>query len=123
MHLLKKQIRVLKLLRQKIIYLATNSTLTAVENKISNFSSLVTKTDYNTKINEIERKITDDDHDKYITTSQFNKLKTENFKARLAQADLVTSTDLDDKLKDISDRITLNKSKHLLVKSELRAKN
>ena len=69
--------------------LATNSTLTAVENKIPNVSNLVTKTDYNTKISDIEKKITDHNHDKYITTPEFNKLTTENFKARLAQANLV----------------------------------
>ena len=33
--------------------LATNSALTAVENKMPNVSSLVKKTDYNTKISEI----------------------------------------------------------------------
>ena len=37
-------------------------------------SNLVKKTDYNTKISEIEKKITDHDHDKYITTQEFNKL-------------------------------------------------
>ena len=37
--------------------LATNSALTAVENKIPDVSSLVKKTDYNTKISEIEDKI------------------------------------------------------------------
>ena len=42
------------------------------------------KTDYNTKINEIEKKITDHNHDKYITTPEFNKLTSENFAARLA---------------------------------------
>ena len=35
---------------------------------------LVKKTDYNTKINKIEKKITDHDHAKYITTQEFNKL-------------------------------------------------
>ena len=35
------------------------------------------KTDYNTKINEIEKKITDHSHDKYITTPEFNKLTAE----------------------------------------------
>ena len=35
---------------------------------------LLIKTDYNTKINEIEKKLTDDNHDKYITTPEFNKL-------------------------------------------------
>ena len=33
---------------------------------------LVKKTDYNTKINEVEKKITDDHYDKYTMTQQFN---------------------------------------------------
>ena len=37
--------------------LATNSALTSVENKVPNVSNLVTKTDYNTKISDIEKKI------------------------------------------------------------------
>ena len=49
-------------------------------------SDLVKKTDYNTKINEIENKITDHDHDKYFTTQEFNKLTSDNFTARLKQA-------------------------------------
>ena len=35
---------------------------------------LLIKTDYNTKINEIEKKLTADNHDKYITTPKINKL-------------------------------------------------
>ena len=35
---------------------------------------LLIKKDYNTKINEIEKKLTDDNHEKYITTPEFNKL-------------------------------------------------
>ena len=35
---------------------------------------LLIKTDYNTKINEIEKKLTNDNHEKYITTPEFNKL-------------------------------------------------
>ena len=42
-----------------------------VENKIPNISSLVKKTDYNTKISELEKKLTDHDHGKYITTPEF----------------------------------------------------
>ena len=38
-----------------------------------NVSNLVNKNEYNTKINETEQKITDDDHDKYITTEEFNR--------------------------------------------------
>ena len=39
--------------------MATNSALTAVENKIPDVSSLVKKTDFNTKVTEIEGKIPD----------------------------------------------------------------
>ena len=42
--------------------------------------------DSNTKANGIEKKITDPEHDKYITTPEFNKLTSKNFAARLAQA-------------------------------------
>ena len=51
--------------------LATKAALTTVENKILSISSLVKKTDYNTKITEIEKKLTDHNHDKYIKTSEF----------------------------------------------------
>ena len=92
--------------------LATNSALIAVVNKIQNVGNLVTKTDYNTQISEIEKKVSDHNHDKYITTSEFNRLTTENFKARLAQANLITKADLDTELKKISDRVTSNKTRH-----------
>ena len=58
--------------------LATNSALTAVENKIPDVGSLVTKTEHSTKTTDTEKKITDHDHDKYISTSEFNKLTTES---------------------------------------------
>ena len=60
--------------------LAAISALTALDNKIPNISSLIKKkkkkkeTDYNTKIKEIEKKLTDHIHDKYITTPEFNNL-------------------------------------------------
>ena len=72
---------------------------------------LVKKTHYNTKVSEIEKKITDHDHDKYIATPEFSKWTAENFGARLAQANLVTNsdianfvkkTDFDEKLKNIT---------------------
>ena len=40
------------------------------------------------KNNEIEKKITDHNHEKYITTEQFSKLTADNFTARLPQANL-----------------------------------
>ena len=76
--------------------LATNSSLTANENKIPDVSSLVKKTDYNTKISEIENKVNDHNHGKYITTPEFNTLATDVFKARLAaQTDLIRKPDFD----------------------------
>ena len=47
----------------------------------------MSKTFLNTKISEIENKTPD--NSKHITTHKFNKLKAENFTARLKQADLV----------------------------------
>ena len=52
--------------------LAIKSALTAVKNKIPNVSSLVKKTDYDTKITEIEKKLTDHNYNKYITTLECN---------------------------------------------------
>ena len=75
--------------------LATNSELSAVENEIPDISSLVKKTDFNTKATEIEGKIPD-------------------------VSSLVKKTDFDTRLKKISDSVTKNKAKHLLVENELK---
>ena len=40
--------------------------------------------------------------------------------ARLAQANLVTKTDFDAKLQSLNKEITSNKTKHLLVETELK---
>ena len=58
----------------------------AVENKIPDVSSWVKKANYDTKINELEKKLTDHNHDKYITTPEFNTMAASVFDARLAQA-------------------------------------
>ena len=101
--------------------LATNSEVTAVGNKITDVNSLVKKTDYNTKISYIEKKITDHDHDKYITTPEFTTMAASTFNARLtAQTNLMKKTEFDAKLKSISDRVILNKSKHLFVENEVK---
>ena len=101
--------------------LATNAALTTVENKMPNITSLVKKkTDYKTKINEIEKELTDHDHDKYIATPEFNQLTAEYFAARLKQANLVTKSDFDDNLKNLNQKINSNKTKHLLVENELK---
>ena len=49
---------------------------------------------YNTRIFEIENKILDHDHGKFITTQEFNKLTADSFAARLAQANLATKVDI-----------------------------
>ena len=105
----------------RIIGLATSSALDPVENKIPDFSSLVKKTDCNTKIGEIENKVNNHNHDKYITTPEFNTMTADAFKSRLtAQTDLKRTLDFDFRLKEISDRVTKNKTKHLLVENELK---
>ena len=101
--------------------LAINSELTAVENKIPDVNVLIKKTDYDTKISEIEKKITDHDHDKYITTPEFNTMAASTCNAGLAaQTDLIRKPEFAAKLKGISDRVTKNKTKHLLVKNEVK---
>ena len=84
--------------RPSITGFATNSALTAAENKIHDVSSSVTETDYHTKIGETEEKVSDHNYEKYITTPEFNNLAARVFTARLAQADLVPTTDFDTKL-------------------------
>ena len=81
---------------------------------------MVKKTNYDTKITEIEKKLTDHNHDKYITTPEFNKLSAEMFDARLARANLVPKTDFDDKIKSQNEKNNSNKTKHWLFENELK---
>ena len=103
--------------------LATKTALTTVENKIPDVSSLVKKANYNTKVTEIENKLDNHNHDKYIATSEFNKLAADVFNARLVQANLITKTDFDAKLLTLNRKITQNKTKRLLVENELNKLN
>ena len=80
---------------------------------------LVKKTDYDTTITEIEKKL-DHDHAKHFTASEFNTLAANVFNVKLAQANLITKTDFDAKLSSLNKKITSNKSKHLLVENELK---
>ena len=92
-------------------------------------SDLVKKTDYNTKIGEIEKNITDHDHNnKFIITQEFNTLAAENFAARLKQAnlaikayidDFIEKTNFDDKLKNLNKKVTSNKTRHLKAEKKL----
>ena len=96
--------------------LATKTALTIVENKIPDVSNLIKKTDCNIKMTEIENKLTDHNHDKYITTPEFNKLTADVFNARLAQANLITKTDFDSKLSNLNRKVTTNKTNIYLLK-------
>ena len=62
----------------------------------------------------MKKKITDYDHEKYISTPEFNTLASDVFNARLAQANLITKREFDAKLSSLNRKITSNKSKHLL---------
>ena len=99
--------------------LATKTALSTIENKLPSVSNLVKKADYNTKITEIEDKLTNHNHDKYIDTSEFDKLAADIFNARLALANLIRKTNFDAKLSSFNKKITANKTKHLLVENEL----
>ena len=99
--------------------LATKTALTAVENEIPSVSNLVNKTDYNTKVTEIENKLTSRNHDRYIDTQEFNKLATDVFNARIAQANLITKTEFDSRLSSLNRKTAANKLKHLLVENKL----
>ena len=78
--------------------------------------TLLKKTDYSTKVAEIENELNNHNHDKYIDTPEFNKLAGDVFNARLAQANLVTKADFDDKLSNLNRKITKNKTEIYLFK-------
>ena len=54
-----------------------------------------------------------------MNTLKLENSMIENFTARLKQADLVTETDFDDKMKSFNQKINSNKIKHLLVENEI----
>ena len=100
--------------------LATNAALTALENKTPNISNLVKKTDYDTKITKIEKRLTDHNHDKYITTSEFNTLPASVFNARLTQANLVRKTDFDNGVSNLDNNIGANETSNKCTENELK---
>ena len=81
---------------------------------------MVKKTDYETKVTEIENELNNHNHDKHIDTQEFNTLAADVFNARLKQANFVTKTDFDDKLSNLNRKITSNKTKHVLAENELK---
>ena len=59
-----------------------------ISTRTTDTSTFVKKAEYNTKIEEIEKEISD--HAIYVTTQEFNKIIADNFTARLAQTKLTT---------------------------------
>ena len=82
--------------------------------------TLLRKQDFNTKITEIEKKLTNHNHDKYITTPEFNTLSADVFNARLAQANLVTKTDFDNSVSSLDSKIAANKTKNESIENEIK---
>ena len=104
---------------QSLNGLAFTAVVTAVKNKTPDISNLVKK-DYDAKISEIENKVTDLDHDKYIATTKFNKQVAENFDAILAQARLIREKDFDNKRVSFNTKIDLNKAKQVLAENKFK---
>ena len=76
-----------------------------------------------------KKNTTDHNHNRYITTPEFNKLTSEIFLARLKQANsasksdvsnFVNTTDFDNELSNFNKRINSNKTKHKLAENELK---
>ena len=55
---------------------------------------MLLKSRFNKNISETEDKINNHDHDNYTTTQEFNKLTTDNFTARLKEANLASQNDI-----------------------------
>ena len=76
-----------------------------MENKIPSISNLVKKTDYDTKVSQVEKKITDH-------TTEFTKLK-------LALANLITKIDFNSK-SSLNRKTLLNKTRIVLNEKALK---
>ena len=100
--------------------LVTKATLTTIDNKIPSVSSLAKKTDYNAKITEIENRLNNHNHEKYMTTPEFNTLAADVFNARLARANLVAKTNFDSSVLILNNKIVANKTKNECIKNELK---
>ena len=62
--------------------LAAKTALTAVDNNTPDVNSSIKKTNYDTKISELEKKLNDHNRDKCIATPEFNTLAADVFSAR-----------------------------------------
>ena len=78
------------------------------------------KINYNNKVTEIENKLNNHDHDKYITTPELNTLAADVFNARLKQANLVTKTNFDNTVSSLDSEIATNKTKNESIETDFK---
>ena len=64
----------------------------------------------------MKKKLADHNHDKYITTPEFNTLAADVFNAKLAQANLVIKTEFDNKYQVLMVKLQQIKQKMSLLK-------
>ena len=72
------------------------------------------------KITEIEKKLTDHNHDKYITTPESNTLAADVFKTRLAQANLVAKTNFNNTVSSLNNKVAVNKTKNESIENKFK---
>ena len=75
-----------------ITNLATTAAFNAKTNEVKGNIPITTNLATTTGLTAVKNKTLDPN--KYITNPEFNKLKTENFAARLAQANLASKNDI-----------------------------
>ena len=92
--------------------------LSTVENNIPSINNLVKKVDYDTKVTEIQNKLNKHNHDKYITTPEFNTLAADVFNSRLALANLVTQRNFDISISVIIKLLKIKQKMSLLKMNE-----
>ena len=77
---------------------------------------MVKKTDFDIKVTEIENKLDNHNHDKYVTAPEFNTLSGDVFNAGLTRANLVAKTDFDAKSSILTAKLWKIKQKNYLFK-------
>ena len=75
------------------------------------------KNRYNTKINEIEKKITDHEFNKLTSDNCTSILKQPNLASRNDIPDFVKKADFNNKLRKLNENVTSNKTKHVLAEN------
>ena len=78
------------------------------------------KTNYNTKVTEIENKLIYHNHDKYVTTPEFDKLAADFFNARLSHTNLIVKTNFDNTVSSLDRKIAENKTKKNSIENKLK---